>query len=101
MFTNGSGQSLVVIVILVYVDDILLFDPNLRQSLSKLKILVLPWLGNCQISLPMDPNLKLNSTDEDPNSIPSMYKRLIGQLLYLTISRPDICFSIHKLSQHM
>ena len=47
----------------------------------------------------MDPNLKLSSTDGEPLQDISQYRRLVGRLLYLTISRPDIAFAVNKLSQ--
>lgn len=52
-------------------------------------------------SLPMDPNLKLSSMDGEFLSDASQYRRIIGRLLYLTISRPDISFAVNKLSQCM
>lgn len=49
----------------------------------------------------MTPHLKLSAISGTPLSADnaSYYRRLIGRLLYLQISRPDICFSVHKLSQ--
>lgn len=31
----------------------------------------------------------------------TVYRRLVGRLLYLQIYRPDICFAVHKLSQFL
>ncbi|XP_022888908.1 uncharacterized protein LOC111404314 [Olea europaea var. sylvestris] len=50
-------------------------------------------------TLPMDPKIKLFSFEEDLLPDASSFRRLIGRLLYLTISRPDITFAVHKLSQ--
>lgn len=45
----------------------------------------------------MDPKLKLNNHYGEFLSA-SQYRRLIGRLLYLTLSQPDITFAGHKLS---
>jgi len=47
------------------------------------------------------PNVKLCSMDGDLLKDPSTYRRLIGCLLYLTISHLDIIFAVHKLSQYV
>ena len=50
---------------------------------------------------PMDPNLKLlkNGGELLKEDDITCYRRLIGRLIYLQISRPDICFVVHRLSQ--
>lgn len=59
-------------------------------------------LLNCKpLSLPMDTHVKLTPTIGDPLSNPTAYQRLLGQLIYLTITRPDIAFTVHTLSQYM
>lgn len=49
----------------------------------------------------MKQNLNLSSENGDLYSDPSQYRRLIGRLIYLTITRPEITYSLHVLSQHM
>ena len=52
-------------------------------------------------NLLMDPNLKHNLDDGDLLADPSVYKRLIGRMIYLTISHLDITFAMNHLSQYM
>lgn len=53
------------------------------------------------LPIPMDPNIHLNDVDGDLLPDASMYRRLIGRLMYLTISRPDITFAVNRLSQFL
>ncbi|XP_062075067.1 uncharacterized mitochondrial protein AtMg00810-like [Humulus lupulus] len=59
------------------------------------------YLGSKPAKTPMDPKLKLDNIQGEPLADPSQYRRLIGRLLYLTLSRPDITYSVHTLSQFM
>ena len=48
---------------------------------------------------PMDPKLKVSNFEGMPLDDPAQYGRLIGRLMYLTITRPDITYFVHRLSQ--
>lgn len=56
-------------------------------------------LGCKPSSIPMDPSIKLSSEDGDLLDNAERYRRLVGKLLYLTFTRPDITFAVHKLCQ--
>ncbi|GJW13178.1 cysteine-rich receptor-like protein kinase 8, partial [Tanacetum coccineum] len=56
-------------------------------------------LNNKPYKLPMDPNLKLQADVGTPLTDPEVYRRSIGQLIYLTVIRPDICYTVQLLRQ--
>jgi hypothetical protein len=53
------------------------------------------------MATPMITNLKKLNTSKSEKVNPTIYKQLIGCLMYLTNTRPDICFAVNTLSQHM
>ena len=58
-------------------------------------------LASKPASHPMDPRLKFSDFEGEPLEDPSTYRRMVGRLLYLTITRPDIAYAVHRLSQGM
>lgn len=50
---------------------------------------------------PMDTHSKIFKEDDELVANVSVYRRLVGRLLYLTNTRLDITFSIHHLSQFL
>ncbi|KAL5789565.1 hypothetical protein ACOSQ2_004453 [Xanthoceras sorbifolium] len=57
-------------------------------------------LGAAPIDTPMEKGLKL-SDKSDLLKDSSQYRRLVGRLIYLTVSRPDITYAVHVLSRFM
>lgn len=137
MYTRGSGDTFV--VILLYVDDIILSSPN-KQVIADVKAFLstvfrLKDLGDlkyflgleiarsetgimlCQrnyalqiledagfldskpVKTPMNPRINLASDTGDLLDDSTGFRRLIGRLLYLTITRPDITYAVNCLSQ--
>ena len=53
------------------------------------------------MATPMITNWKKNDASEDNEVDPTLYMQLIGSLMYLVNTRPDICYTVNSLSQFM
>jgi len=53
------------------------------------------------VDIPMDPNVKLLQNQGDLYPDPGRYRRLVGKLNYLTMTRPDISFAVSVVSQNL
>jgi hypothetical protein len=57
---------------------------------------------NCKpLSTPMASGTILSAYGQDMCKDPHMYRSVIGALQYATLTRPDLSFSVNKLSQYM
>lgn len=57
---------------------------------------------NCRpLKLPMDSHVKMTPESGSPLPCAEIYQRLVGKLIYLTLTRPDLAFTIHVLSKFM
>ena len=53
------------------------------------------------MSTPMTINFKKLNASESELVDPTLYRQLIGSLMYLVNTRPDISFAVNTLSQYM
>ncbi|WVZ24859.1 hypothetical protein V8G54_003403 [Vigna mungo] len=97
-------------ILLVYVDDIVLTGDdiqsqqviNLSQRKYALELLEDAGLLGCQpVSTPIHLGTKFSKTEGKPYSDVQAYRRLLGRLLYLTNTRPYLCFGVNTLSQFL
>ncbi|RVW96902.1 Retrovirus-related Pol polyprotein from transposon TNT 1-94 [Vitis vinifera] len=106
---NSLGQC---IYLVVYVDDIVITGSDqdaqsssgvvLSQRKYALDILEETGMLDCKpVDTPMDPNVKLVPGQGEPLGDPGRYRRLVGKLNYLTITRPDISFPVSVVSQFL
>jgi hypothetical protein len=51
------------------------------------------------VETPMELNVKLRPIDGDPLPDPTRYRHLVESLVYLAVTRPDISYPVHILSQ--
>ena len=50
---------------------------------------------------PIDPNHRLGESKEDEMVDKDMYQRLVGKLIYLSHTRPDIAYAVSIVSQFL
>ena len=53
------------------------------------------------VATPLQQNLKLSSDDGTKEVDATMYRQLVGSLIYLTTTRPELAYSVSVLSQFM
>ena len=74
----------------------------LSQRKYALDIIEDAGLLGCQpLSIPVEQNHSLLSDDGPLYENPYQFRRLVGRLVYLTITRLELCYAVHILSQVM
>uniref|UniRef100_A0A2N9HKJ7 Reverse transcriptase Ty1/copia-type domain-containing protein n=1 Tax=Fagus sylvatica TaxID=28930 RepID=A0A2N9HKJ7_FAGSY len=53
------------------------------------------------VDTPIEYNNRLNTHDGEPLPDAILYRQLVGSLVYLTVTRPDISYAVHIVSQFM
>ena len=59
-------------------------------------------MHDCKLmQTPMQERMMLDNTNNDAFTNVQMYQQIVGKLIYLTITRPDIAFSVDIISRYM
>ncbi|GKE72203.1 retrovirus-related pol polyprotein from transposon RE1 [Tanacetum coccineum] len=95
------------LALLIYVDDILLNGNNITliQHFKKQLDLTFKLLQTANVlnikpsHILVDPTVKLNDTNGEPLTNPSLYRAIVGKIIYLTFTRPELSYVAHALSQ--
>ena len=59
-------------------------------------------MADCKpISVPLDQNGKVSTDAGCVLEDPTMYRKMVGSLIYITISRPNLSYAVGLVSQYM
>jgi hypothetical protein len=58
-------------------------------------------LGCKPAKTPLETNIKLNIENDEPLKDINHFQRLIGKLIFLTVTRPDLSYAVSQNSQFM
>jgi len=56
-------------------------------------------LNDKTVDTPIEVNARYSFSDGLPLTGPTLYRTIVGSLVYLTITRPDIAYVVHVVSQ--
>lgn len=84
--------------------EVMQFDGGIFISQAKYVVEVLRRFGmeHCNpVGNPMVPGIKISKDEHGDEMDGSLFKKMIGSLMYLTATRPDIMYAVSLLSRYM
>ena len=74
----------------------------LLQNLYRLDMLSRYGMTGCKpISVPLEQNVKLSVEEGELLEDVTVYRRIVGSLIYMTITKPDLSYAVGLVSQFM
>eukprot|EP00253_Pinus_taeda_P002809 PITA_02809 len=109
LYVRQQGKYLVILV--MYVDDLIItgnHDDHITQVKKELQaeypaeVLQRFGMQDCKpVLTPMEQNLKLSKFEGGEKVDSTTYRQLIGSLIYLTNTRPNLSYAVNILSRFM
>ncbi|GKD94569.1 uncharacterized mitochondrial protein-like protein, partial [Tanacetum coccineum] len=75
---------------------------EIKQERYAMKILKEAGMEDCNATLcPMEPGLKLSKDEDEPEVEATQYRKVVGCLCYLLLTRPDLTYSVGVVSRYI